>query len=99
LNINRKIIIVISFLSVVISLTSVSNTVIASIDYNETAVEESFKVLVTVAGVEGNCGQEVKIIVAYKSDTFELCEGDERPIEEQRADPICSEGDEFEFIK
>jgi hypothetical protein len=30
--------------------------------------------------VEGNCGEELKItIVAYKSDTFELYEGDERP--------------------
>jgi len=28
--------------------------------------------------VEGNCGEELKIIVGYKSDTFELCEGDER---------------------
>ncbi|MDQ3970597.1 MAG: hypothetical protein M3227_02795 [Thermoproteota archaeon] len=24
--------------------------------------------------MEGNCGEELKIIVAYKSDTFELCE-------------------------
>jgi hypothetical protein len=46
--------------------------------------------------VEGNCGEELKIkIVAYASDTFELCEGDERPVEEQRADPISSEGDEL----
>jgi hypothetical protein len=57
-------------------------------------------VLVTVIGVEGNCGEELKItIVAYKSDTFELCEGDERPIEEQRADPISSQGYLFEFPK
>jgi hypothetical protein len=33
------------------------------------AVEESFKVLVTVTGVEGNCG-EVKITVGKKSDTL-----------------------------
>jgi len=50
--------------------------------------------------VEGICGEELKIIiVAYKSDTLELCEGDERPLEEQRADPISSEGYEFEFPK
>ncbi len=48
--------------------------------------------------MEGNC-REVKITVAYKSDTFELCEGDERPSEEQIADPISSEGYEFEFPK
>jgi hypothetical protein len=60
---------------------------------------EPFEVLVTVVGVKENCGQEVKITVAYKSETFELCEGDERPLEEQRADPISSEGHEFEFPK
>ena len=49
--------------------------------------------------MEGNCGEELKIIVAYKSDTFELCEGCERPSEEQRADPISSEVHEFEFPK
>jgi hypothetical protein len=49
--------------------------------------------------LEGKCGEELKIMVAYKSDTFELCEGDERPLEEQRADPIVSEGHEFEFPK
>jgi hypothetical protein len=49
--------------------------------------------------VEGNCGKELKIIVAYKLDTFELCEGDERPLEEQRANPISSEGHKFEFPK
>ena len=52
-----------------------------------------------VAGVKGNCGEEIKITVAYKSETFDLCEGDERPLEEQRADPIVSEGHEFEFPK
>ena len=51
----------------------------------------------TVTSVEGNCGEELKIIVAYKSDTFELCEGYERPSEEQRADPISSEGHEIVF--
>jgi hypothetical protein len=49
--------------------------------------------------VEGNCGEVLKIIVAYKSDTFELCEGDERPLEEQRADPISSEAHEIVFPK
>jgi hypothetical protein len=38
-------------------------------------------------------------MVVYKSDTFELCEGDERPLEEQRADPISSEGHEIAFPK
>ncbi len=99
LNINRKIIHAITFLSAVISLASVSSTTLASIDSSDTAVEEPFRVLVTVEGVEGNCGEELKIIVAYKSDTFELCEGDERPLEEQRADPISSEGHEIVFPK
>ena len=49
---------------------------------------EPFKVLVRVVGVKENCGQEVIITVAYKSETFKLCEGDERPLEEQRADTI-----------
>jgi hypothetical protein len=99
LNINRNISLVLVFLSAVISLASVSTTALASIDHNDTTVEESFKVPVTVADVEGNCGEELKIIVAYKSDTFELCEGDERPLEEQRADPISSEGHEIIFPK
>jgi predicted RND superfamily exporter protein len=98
LNINRKIILVIASLSVVTSLASLSG-VLASIDYSDTAVEQSFRLLVTVTGMEGNCGEELKIIVAYKSDTFELCEGDERPSEEQRADPISSEGHEIVFPK
>jgi hypothetical protein len=34
----------------------------------------------------------VKITVAYQSDMFILCEGDERQSEDQRADPIASEG-------
>jgi hypothetical protein len=87
LNINRRIIHAILFLSAVISFSSVSSTALASIDSSDSSVEESFRVLVTVTGVEGNCGEEVKIIVAYKSDTFELCEGDERPLEEQS--PLC----------
>ncbi len=99
LNINRKIILVIAFLLSIISLAPLTSTALASIDYSDTAVEELFKVLVTVTGVEGNCGEELKIIVAYKSDTFELCEGDERPLEEQRADPISSEGHEIVFPK
>ena len=49
--------------------------------------------------MEGKCGEELKIVVASKSDTFELCEGDERPLEEQRADPISSEGHEIVFPK
>jgi hypothetical protein len=99
LNINRKIILVVSLLSLVISLASVTSTALASIEYSNTAVEESFRVLVTVTGVEGNCGEELKIIVAYKLDTFEICEGDERPLEEQRGDPISSEGHEIVFPK
>ena len=99
LNINRKIILVVSLLSSVIALAPVTSTALASIDSSDTAVEEPFRVLVTVEGVEGNCGEELKIIVAYKSDTFELCEGDERPLEEQRADPISSEGHEIVFPK
>ena len=99
MNNNRRIILVIAFLSAVTSLASVTSTALTSIDYSDTAVEESFRVLVTVTGVEGNCGEELTIIVAYKLDTFELCEGDERPLEEQRADPISSEGHEIVFPK
>ena len=99
MNINRKIILVIAFLSAATSLVSLRSAALASFDYSNTPVQESFRVLVTVTGVEGNCGEEVKIIVAYKSDTFVLCEGDERPSEEQRADPISSEGHEFVFPK
>ena len=36
---------------------------------------------------------------SIQSDTFELCEGDERPLEEQRANPISSEGHEIVFPK
>ena len=99
LNINRKIILVIAFLSAATSLASSSSVALASFDYSGTAIQESFSVLVTVAGVEGNCGEELKIMVAYKSDIFELCEGDERPSEKQIADPISSEGHELYFKK
>ena len=62
LNINRKIILVIAFLSAVTSLVPVSSTALASIDYSDTAVEESFRVLVTLTDMEGICGEELKII-------------------------------------
>jgi hypothetical protein len=41
------------------------------------------KVLVKVEGVKRHCGEEVEITVGYKSETFVLCEGDERLFEEQ----------------
>ena len=47
LNINRKIILVIVFLPSVISLAPVTSTTLASIDYSDNAIEESFRVLVT----------------------------------------------------
>ena len=96
---------IIAFLLVVTSLLSISSTPSVLLLYDISTPDlggargESFEVLVTVAGVKGNCGQEVKITVAYKSETFELCEGDERPLEEQRADPISSQGYQFEFPK
>ena len=99
MNITRKIIRVIAFLLAVTSLASLSGAALTSVDYNNTPVQDSFRVLVTPTGVEGHCGEEVTITVAYKSETFELCEDDERPSEEQRADPIFSEGYEFEFPK
>jgi hypothetical protein len=88
---------IIEFLLVVTSLFSISSTLsallLADISVASGGVRgEAFEVLVTVVGVKENCGQEVKITVAYKSETFELCEGDERPLEEQRADPILSQG-------
>jgi hypothetical protein len=76
------IILVIALLSMVTSLASLSGAALASSVFSDTPLQESFKVLVTVTGVEGNCGEELKIMVAYKSDTFELCEGDERPLED-----------------
>ncbi|MDQ3970383.1 MAG: hypothetical protein M3227_01695, partial [Thermoproteota archaeon] len=83
-------ILVITFLSAISALISISSTASASIDYSDTSIEEVFKVIVTVAGVEGHCGEELTITVADKSETYELCEGDERPSEEQIADPIAS---------
>jgi hypothetical protein len=83
----------------VTSLASLSSAALASFDYSDMPIQDSFRVLVTVTGVEGNCGEELKIMVAYKSDTFELCEGDERLLENQRADPISSEGHEIVFPK
>ncbi len=41
LNINSKIIIVIAFFSTVTSLASLSSVAVASIDYSDTAIEES----------------------------------------------------------
>ena len=82
-----------------ISLASVNSTALESIDSSDAAVEELFRVVVTVTGVEGNCGEELRIMVAYKSETYQLCEGDERPSEEQRADPISSQEYQFEFPK
>jgi hypothetical protein len=94
---------IIAFLLVVTSLLSISSIPSALLLYDTSPPDdrggESFEVLVTVAGVKGNCGQEVKITVEYKSEIFELCEGDERPLEEQRADPISSQGYQFEFPK
>jgi len=52
--------VVISFLSAISASVSISSTASASIDYSDTAIEEVFKVIVTVAGVEGNCGKEIK---------------------------------------
>ena len=96
---------IIEFLLVVTSLLSISSSTLTALLLADISVAsggvrgEPFEALVTVVGVKENCGQEVKITVAYKSETFELCEGDERPLEEQRADPIFSEGHEFEFPK
>ena len=54
LNINRKIIIVIAFFSTATSLALLSSAALASFDYSHTPVQESFRVLVAVAGVKGN---------------------------------------------
>jgi hypothetical protein len=51
LNINIKIILVIAFLSAVTSLASLSGAALASFDYSDTPVQESFRVLVTVTGM------------------------------------------------
>ena len=40
---------------------------------------------------------EVKTTVAYMSEIYDLCKGDERPFEEQSADPIASQEYQFEF--
>ena len=105
MNIYRKVTLFIAFLLLVTILFSINSTSSASalllygISTVEAGGEEPFELSVTVTGVEGNCGEELKIIVAYKSDTFELCEGDERPLEEQRADPRSSQEYQFEFPK
>jgi hypothetical protein len=52
LNINRKIILVIAFLSMVTSLASLSSAALASFDYSDTPVQDSFRVFVTVTGVK-----------------------------------------------
>ncbi len=52
LNINRKIILVIAFLSAVTSLASLSSAALASFDYSDTPVQDSFRVFVTVTGVK-----------------------------------------------
>ena len=57
----------------VTSLASLSSAALASFDYSHTPVQESFRVLVTVTGMEGNCGEVLKIMVSYKSEIFELC--------------------------
>jgi hypothetical protein len=103
LNIKRKIILAITFLLAVSAtvLPSICSTASASIDYSDSATEEQepFKILVTIGGVKGHCGEEVTITETDKSGTYQLCEGDERPYEEQRADPISSEGHEIVFPK
>jgi hypothetical protein len=96
LNIYRKVTLVVAFLLVVTISFSINSTSSALLLYDISTVEaggeeEPFEVLVTVADIEGHCEEEVKITVAYKSDTLILYEGDERPPEEQRADPISSE--------
>ncbi len=47
----------------VTSLASLRSVALASIDYSDIAIEDSFRVLVTVTGVEGNCGEELEIII------------------------------------
>ena len=43
--------------------------------------------------------REGKNNIAYKSEPYQLCEGDERPLGMQRADPIASQEYQFEFPK
>jgi len=58
------------------------------------------KIFVNVNNITSYCGEEITITVG-KIRTFEefLCEGDERPLEEQRADPIVAEGFEVRLPK
>ena len=75
LNTYKKIMLIIEFLLVVTSLLSISSTLsallLADISVASGGVRgEPFEVLVTVVGVKENCGQEVKITVAYKSETL-----------------------------
>ncbi len=57
-------------------------------------------IIVKLNNVTAYCGEEITITVG-KIRTFEefLCEGDERPLEEQRADPIVGEGFEVRLPK
>lgn len=57
------------------SVSSTSSTTFNDISTDE---REVFKGPITVAGVEGDCG-EAKIAVTYKAQTLDLCEDDERP--------------------
>lgn len=57
------------------SISSTSSTTFNDISTDE---REVFKGPITVAGVEGDCG-EAKIAVTYKAQTLDLCEDDERP--------------------
>jgi hypothetical protein len=78
---------IVESLFVVTLLLSMSGTSSALLSDNMSTTDgegrKSLDIVVTVAGVKGNCGEEVKITVAYQSDMFILCEGDGRPSEEQ----------------
>ena len=78
---------IVEFLFVVTLLLSISGKSSALLSDNMSTADgeggKSLDIVVTVAGVKGNCGEEVKITVAYQLDMFILWEGDERPIEEQ----------------
>jgi len=57
---------------------------------------ETFKILQNSIQPLGR--EQTKVtLVAYESEPFQLGEWDERPSEEQRADPIISQGYKFEF--
>jgi hypothetical protein len=43
--------------------------------------------------------EHIKLTLSYKTQTYRLDEGDERPSQEQRADPISSQEYQFEFSK